>query len=175
MQIKKPLEFDTWFGSGLLFFAVQKEIVSEINKKSEPISNLENLVRIICVWCAAEHPNTATIKMTGQSGKQMTMTACSLGGGRIMVTEFNGLQAKFSCDLPTLIVQNTDQPGRVGIVTSLLAKGKINIATLHVYRDHPGGNAVMIIEMDKPASKAIVESLSKAEGIKRVITVGGER
>ena len=46
MQIKKPLEFDTWFGSGLLFFAVQKEIVSEINKKSEPISNLENLVRI---------------------------------------------------------------------------------------------------------------------------------
>lgn len=31
---------------------------------------------------AAEHPNTATIKMTGQSGKQMTMTACSLGGGR---------------------------------------------------------------------------------------------
>ena len=122
---------------------------------------------------AAEHPNTATIKMTGQSGKQMTMTACSLGGGRIMVTEFNGLQAKFSCDLPTLIVQNTDQPGRVGIVTSLLAKEKINIATLHVYRDHPGGNAVMIIEMDKPASKAIVESLSKAEGIKRVITVGG--
>ena len=112
---------------------------------------------------AAEHPNTATIKMTGQSGKQ------------IMVTEFNGLQAKFSCDLPTLIVQNTDQPGRVGIVTSLLAKEKINIATLHVYRDHPGGNAVMIIEMDKPASKAIVESLSKAEGIKRVITVGGER
>ena len=63
----------------------------------------------------------------------------------------------------------------MGIVTSLLAKEKINIATLHVYRDHPGGNAVMIIEMDKPASKAIVESLNKAEGIKRVITVGGER
>ena len=57
MQIKKPLEFDTWFGSGLLFFAVQKEIVSEINKKSEPISNLENLVRIICVWCTRQESN----------------------------------------------------------------------------------------------------------------------
>ena len=122
-----------------------------------------------------EHPNTARVDLVGRSGKTLSMTGSSLGGGRIMVTEFNGLQAKFSCDLPTLIVQNTDQPGRVGIVTSLLAKGKINIATLHVYRDHPGGNAVMIIEMDKPASKAIVESLSKAEGIKRVITVGGER
>ena len=121
------------------------------------------------------HPNTAVIEAWDSEGKKLTMQASSLGGGRIMVTEFNGLQAKFSCDLPTLIVQNTDQPGRVGIVTSLLAKEKINIATLHVYRDHPGGNAVMIIEMDKPASKAIVESLSKAEGIKRVITVGGER
>ena len=121
------------------------------------------------------HPNTAVIEAWSADGKDLVMQASSLGGGRIMVTEFNGLQAKFSCDLPTLIVQNTDQPGRVGIVTSLLAKEKINIATLHVYRDHPGGNAVMIIEMDKPASKAIVESLSKAEGIKRVITVGGER
>lgn len=57
----------------------------------------------------------------------------------------------------------------------MLTKRGINIATMQLYRDHPGGNAVMIIEMDKPASKAIVESLSKAEGIKRVITVGGER
>mgnify|MGYP001778766782 CR=1 FL=1 len=64
MQIKKPLEFDTWFGSGLLFFAVQKEIVSEINKKSEPISNLENLVRIICVWCGRWDLNPYVIQHT---------------------------------------------------------------------------------------------------------------
>ena len=64
MQIKKLLEFDTWFGSGLLFFAVQKEIVSEINKKSEPISNLENLVRIICVWCGKQDLNLHEIAFT---------------------------------------------------------------------------------------------------------------
>ena len=64
MQIKKPLEFDTWFGSGLLFFAVQKEIVSEINKKSEPISNLENLVRIILVWCGKQDLNLHEIAFT---------------------------------------------------------------------------------------------------------------
>ena len=64
MQIKKPLEFDTWFGSGLLFFAVQKEIVSEINKKSEPISDLENLVRIILVWCGKQDLNLHEIAFT---------------------------------------------------------------------------------------------------------------
>ena len=122
-----------------------------------------------------EHPNTARVDLVGRSGKTLSMTGSSLGGGRIMVVEMNGLRANFSGDLPTLIVQNIDQPGHVNEVTGMLTKRGINIATMQLYRDHPGGNAVMIIEMDKPASKAIVESLSKAEGIKRVITVGGER
>ena len=38
------------------------------------------------------------------------MTGSSLGGGRIMVVELNGLRVNFSGDLPTLIVQNEDQP-----------------------------------------------------------------
>ena len=122
-----------------------------------------------------EHPNTARVDLVGRSGKTLSMIGSSLGGGRIMVVEMNGLRANFSGDLPTLIVQNIDQPGHVNEVTGMLTKRGINIATMQLYRDHPGGNAVMIIEMDKPASKAIVESLSKAEGIKRVITVGGER
>lgn len=122
-----------------------------------------------------EHPNTARVDLVGRSGKTLSMIGSSLGGGRIMVVEMNGLRANFSGDLPTLIVQNIDQPGHVNEVTGMLTERGINIATMQLYRDHPGGNAVMIIEMDKPASKAIVESLSKAEGIKRVITVGGER
>ena len=53
------------------------------------------------------------------------MIGCSLGGGRIMVVEMNGLRANFSGDLPTLIVQNVDQPGHVSEVTSMLAhKGR---------------------------------------------------
>ena len=31
----------------------------------------------------------------------------------------------------------------------MLTERGINIATMQLYRDHPGGNAVMIIETDK--------------------------
>ena len=34
-----------------------------------------------------EHPNTARIDLVGQSGKTLSMTGSSLGGGRIMVVE----------------------------------------------------------------------------------------
>ena len=115
-----------------------------------------------------EHPNTARVELVGRSGKTLSMTGSSLGGGRIMVVEMNGLRANFSGDLPTLIVQNIDQPGHVNEVTGMLTERGINIATMQLYRDHPGGNAVMIIETDKAVPPDGLAWLERCEGITRV-------
>ena len=124
---------------------------------------------------SGEHPNTAMIELTGKSGKTLSMTASSLGGRRIMVVEMNGLRVSFSGDLPTLIVQNRDQPGHVRDVSDVLAKDGVNIATLHLYRDYPGGNAVMIIETDKAVQKESLETLRVIRGITGVIFVSTEK
>ena len=124
---------------------------------------------------AEEHPNTARIDLVGESGKKLSMTGCSLGGGRIMVVEMNGLRANFSGDLPTLIVQNVDQPGHVSEVTSMLAQRGVNIATMQLYRDYPGGNAVMIIETDKTVPQESLTWLESCEGIIRVTFIDAER
>ena len=123
----------------------------------------------------SEHPNTARIDLIGPSGKTLSMTGSSLGGGRIMVVEMNGLRANFSGDLPTLIVQNVDQPGHVSEVTSMLAHKGVNIATMQLYRDHPGGNAVMIIETDKAVPPEGIAWLERSEGITRVTFIDAER
>ena len=123
----------------------------------------------------AEHPNTARLDIESKSGRKLSMTASSLGGGRIMVTEMNGMHASFSGDLPTLIVQNVDRPGYVGDVTSTLASASVNIATVQLYRNHPGGNAVMVIETDKSVPQPVLDKLSLTEGITRVVFIGGER
>ena len=122
---------------------------------------------------AEEHPNTARIDLVGESGKTLSMIGCSLGGGRIMVVEMNGLRANFSGDLPTLIVQNVDQPGHVSEVTSM--QRGVNIATMQLYRDHPGGNAVMIIETDKAVPQESLTWLESCEGITRVTFIDAER
>ena len=105
----------------------------------------------------------------------LSMTGSSLGGGRIMVVEMNGLRANFSGDLPTLIVQNVDQPGHVSEVTSMLAHKGVNIATMQLYRDHPSGNAVMIIETDKAVPPEGIAWLERSEGITRVTFIDAER
>ena len=122
---------------------------------------------------SGEHPNTARLELVGKSGKALSMTASSLGGGRIMVVEMNGLRVSFSGDLPTLIVQNRDQPGLVSDVTSILARNGVNIATLQLYRDHPGGSAVMVIEIDKPVPQEELDGLRQVEGINGVTFVTG--
>jgi len=120
---------------------------------------------------SGEHPNTAKLEITGKSGKTLSMIASSLGGGRIMVVEMNGLRVSFSGDLPTLIVQNRDQPGHVRDVTDMLARKGVNIATLHLYRDYPGGHAVMIIETDKEVPQDGIDYLNQIDGIHNVIFV----
>ena len=127
------------------------------------------------VSLSGEHPNTARLELTGRSGKTLSIVASSLGGGRIMVVEMNGLRVSFSGDLPTLIVQNRDQPGHVSEVTSMLAHKGVNIATMQLYRDYPGGNAVMIIETDKAVPDEGVRWLERSEGITRVTFVDAEK
>ena len=124
---------------------------------------------------SGEHPNTARLELTGRSGKTLSMIASSLGGGRIMVVEMNGLRVSFSGDLPTLIVQNRDQPGHVRDVSGVLASSNVNIATLHLYRDYPGGNAVMIIETDKAIPEESLDILRGIRGITGVTFVATER
>ena len=121
-----------------------------------------------------EHPNTARLSLTGRSGRQMSLVASSLGGGRITVVELDGLRVRFSGDLPTLIVQNHDQPGLVSDVASMLARNGVNIATLQLYRDHPGGSAVMVIEIDKAVPQAGIEWLRGVEGISGVTFLNAE-
>ena len=128
-----------------------------------------------CMNLAGEHPNTAKIELEGKRGGRLSMTASSLGGGRIMVVEMNGLRVSFSGDLPTLIVQNRDQPGHVRDVSDILARSGVNIATLHLYRDYPGGNAVMIIETDKVVKTEQLEKLRSIRGVTGVTFVGTEK
>ncbi|MDO5297801.1 MAG: L-serine ammonia-lyase, iron-sulfur-dependent subunit beta [Clostridia bacterium] len=123
---------------------------------------------------SGEHPNTARLELTARNGKFLSIVASSLGGGRIMVMEMNGLRANFSGDLPTLIVQNVDQPGHVSDVTSMLSHKGVNIATMQLYRDHPGGNAVMIIETDKAVPQEGIAWLERSEGITRVTFIDAE-
>ena len=105
------------------------------------------------------HPNSVKLLLVGESGRNLEIVACSLGGG---------LEANFSGEYTTLVVHNDDQPGHVAEVTSMLAHKSVNIATMQLYRDHRGGSAVMVIECDKEIPEEGLNFLERLEGIQKV-------
>lgn len=114
------------------------------------------------------HPNSVKLELTGVSGRKLEIIASSIGGGQIKICKIDGLEANFSGDYPTLVVHNQDQPGHVTEVTSMLAHKGVNIATMQLYRDHRGGNAVMVIECDQEIPLSAVSWLQRLEGITKV-------
>ena len=113
----------------------------------------------------AVHPNTARLDLTGESGKRLSMTGASVGGGRIEVRGLDGIALSFSAEKPTLIIRNEDQPGSISIVSAVLANLGINIATFHVNRSSRGGQAIMVIECDSPVSQGTVNTIAAMQGI----------
>ena len=100
--------------------------------------------------------------------RELEVVGASIGGGRILIRELDGLEANFSGDYPTLIVHNLDQPGHVAEVTSMLSHKGVNIATMQLYRSGRGGYAVMILECDQEIPEEGVKWLEHLEGVVKV-------
>ena len=114
------------------------------------------------------HPNSVVLLLTGESGKEIEIIGASLGGGRMKICKIDGYEANFCAEYPTLIVQNLDQPGCVATVTTMLSERGMNIATLQLYRDSRGGDAVMVVECDREVPLDSIEWLEGQSGIDRV-------
>lgn len=125
------------------------------------------------VQIAGAHPNTATLFVKDQEGHTLEVQASSVGGGRILINKLDGITVNCSGEGPTLIVHNQDHPGHVSEVTTTLAKREINIATLQLYRNKRGGDAVMVIEIDQPVPREAIEWLEQKPGIMNVTYLNG--
>ena len=114
------------------------------------------------------HPNSELLKVEDASGRRLEVTASSLGGGRVQVCAIDGLEARFTGEMPTLIIRNQDRPGMVAEVSGVLSRRKVNIAAMQLYRNMRGGLAVMVIESDQPIWAAAAEELRACPGIEQV-------
>ena len=70
-----------------------------------------------------------------------------------------------------LLLNNTDKPGIVGQLGTLLAKHKVNIASMSLGRDAVGGLALTVLSLDSVPSPALLAELQKDADISNVKVV----
>ena len=73
-----------------------------------------------------------------------------------------------SCAPHMLFVRNADKPGFIGRFGMVMGEAQVNIATLNLGRDKPGGDAICIVAVDEPVSD---EVLAKVRALPQVVRV----
>ena len=116
------------------------------------------------------HPNSVKIVLHS-ANSSCSIIGSSIGGGKIMISEIDGMAMEFGGEYPTIITKHHDEPGVVARVSAILSRGGINIAFLKVFRQFRAGEASMVIETDQHVEQKILAQLEALKGIDRVIFV----
>ena len=75
-----------------------------------------------------------------------------------------GYEIEVDLEPNMIFIVNEDQPGRIGRVGTLLGEAGVNIATMAVSRNRPGGNALMTLTVDTPLPAELAERLRAEPG-----------
>jgi D-3-phosphoglycerate dehydrogenase len=89
-------------------------------------------------------------------------------GGKGRVVEVRNIGMDFEVAPHMLFIRNRDLPGFIGRIGTLLGESGVNIATLNLGREKPGGDAICVIAVDSPVSDDI---LGKVKDLPHVVRV----
>lgn len=120
-----------------------------------------------------QHPNTVKIVFKYEDKNDFFILGSSIGGGNIVIYNINGDLVEFTGNYPTMILKYTDKKGIISIISSILAKNELNIATMKVTRE--GNIAAMLCELDSPISEETIKEISNLNEISYVRFINAQR
>jgi D-3-phosphoglycerate dehydrogenase len=148
------------FLSGLLQATTDRR-VSIVN--AESVAN-ELGIRVEARPDASPTPYAGAIRVTGGS---TTVTGTSVNGSPRIV-EAGGFEIDALPLGELLVTQHHDVPGMIGRVGTLLGDAGVNISTMQVSRNAIGGDAIMVLGIDRTADDASLAALRAVPGIRSV-------
>jgi D-3-phosphoglycerate dehydrogenase / 2-oxoglutarate reductase len=88
--------------------------------------------------------------------------------GRPRIIQVRDIDMEFEVAPRMLFVRNLDKPGFIGRFGMLMGEAGLNIATLNLGRDKPGGEAICIVAIDEPVSEEVMAKVRALPQVKRV-------
>jgi D-3-phosphoglycerate dehydrogenase len=121
------------------------------------------------VKSTAEADYTELIQVEALVGGEVARSAAGTLIGKAStprIVSLNGRAVEVAAVGKLLIIENSDEPGMIGYVGSLLGKDKVNIANMSLSRQEPGQTALMVINLDSEPSDAARRELKAHKAIK---------
>jgi D-3-phosphoglycerate dehydrogenase / 2-oxoglutarate reductase len=155
-----PEPFVRAFLSGLLQVTTERR-VSVVNAESIAY---ELGIRVEARGDANPTPYAGALRIVGGT---VSVTGTSVNGSPRIV-EAGGFDIDAVPIGPMLVTQHHDVPGMIGRVGTILGNAKVNISHMQVSRNAIGGDAIMVLGVDRPADDATLAQLRAVAGIASV-------
>jgi D-3-phosphoglycerate dehydrogenase len=119
---------------------------------------------------AAEYTNLITIRVkAGGKDRSVSGTINSRKEPRIVQVDNFPMETVPEGDM--LVLMNSDKPGVIGSIGTLMGRNGINIARMQFGRESAGGLAISVVSIDSPASDAVmaeVRTLPNVISVKQI-------
>jgi D-3-phosphoglycerate dehydrogenase len=112
------------------------------------------------------------LEATGTNGEVYSVQGTLIGKAEIArIVHINGRDVEASPEGVMLVLENHDVPGIVGMLGTILGKSDVNIASMSLSRNHVGGLAINVINLDTAPSESVFQEISSNENIKSALVV----
>ncbi len=104
---------------------------------------------------------TSLVTLEATTDKGRMLVSGTVARGEPQLVRIDDYWVNIALEGYLLVCHNTDQPGIIGAVGTMLGQENVNIAFMQVGRDHPRGRAIMILGLDDPLAPEVAERLSE--------------
>ncbi|WP_435925203.1 phosphoglycerate dehydrogenase [Paenibacillus sp. DYY-L-2] len=111
--------------------------------------------------------NLISVTLKTQDGEERKIAGTSLNGFGARVVQIDKFPVDIAPEGNLIFISHNDKPGIVGSVGTLLGKNDVNIATMQVGRKIVGGEAIMVLGVDKETPKEVLNELTKLPEINK--------
>jgi D-3-phosphoglycerate dehydrogenase len=126
-----------------------RPMLGDVNVVSAPVVAKERGIVVEEVTREMPEDYESLITVTVTTERQTRhVSGTVFADGRPRIVNIKGIRMDAEFGPSMIYITNLDKPGFIGKFSSTLGEAGINIATFHVGRDAPGGNAVALIEID---------------------------
>ena len=126
-----------------------RPMLQDINVVSAPLVAKERGIVVEEMTREAASDYDSLITVTVETERQSRMVAGTVfADGRPRIVNIKGIRMDAEFGPSMIYITNLDKPGFIGTFSGTLGEAGINIATFHVGRQAPGGDAVALIEID---------------------------
>ncbi|MDJ0951425.1 MAG: phosphoglycerate dehydrogenase [Alphaproteobacteria bacterium] len=143
-------------------------LMETVNMVNAPVVARERNIDITEVKHQRATGYQSLICITVTTEQQSRGVAGALFGDEPRLVSIKGINIEASLTPHMIYITNEDMPGIIGNLGNTFAEAGINIATFHLGRSHPGGDAISLLQVDEPVPDEVLAKVRKLPNIRQV-------